>query len=153
MFGNNYNPYGYNPAINSPTPVPYSQYSQSNYPGQFNQQASAPATNTNKIFVNGLEDVRNRTLLPNSDYIFLDNDKAVLYQKVVDGNGRFEVKVFDILPHKDEPKASLEATNFVLKSEFLALQNELIALKERLVELKDRKEVVNEPAEQSSIEQ
>lgn len=153
MFGNNFNPYGFNPAINNSASMPDNNYYQPHYGMQYNQQPSLPATNTNKIFVNGLEDARNRKLLPNSDYIFLDNDQPLLYQKVVDGNGRFEMKVFEIIPHKAEPKRSNEPTDFVLKSEFLALQNELAALKERLSVMTVSKEVTNESVEQSNAEQ
>ena len=150
MFGNNYNPYGFHPTSNAPTSVPYSNYNNQNYVGQYNQQNSILNANTNKIFVNGIEDVRNRILPANSEYIFLDNDKPLLYQKSVDSSGHFDVKVFDILPHKDEPRTSNDSTNFVLKSEFLALQNELSALKERIGELSTKKEVSNEPVEYES---
>ena len=94
LYRNNYTnnypyemPYGYAPTYNAPQPVP--------------QQA--PSMNTNKIFVNGIDDVRSRIVPPNSDFMFLDNDKPLIYQKIVDAKGQFEVKVFDIVPHKDAP--------------------------------------------------
>lgn len=65
-----------------------------NYPQQ-------PA-NTNEIYVNGIEDVRNKALAPNSEYIFLDNDKPILYHKKTDYTGRFEIQVFEIVPYNNQ---------------------------------------------------
>ena len=86
MFGNNYNmPYGM-----MPTGFPYNNNLSAPPP----QTPNASMTNTNKIYVNGEDDARNRWLPPNSDYIFLDNDKAIIYQKIVDSKGQFEIKAF-----------------------------------------------------------
>lgn len=122
MYNPQYNTYGnqYNP---------YQQQNSYYYP-QTQPQAN---TNTNKIYVSGIDDVRNRFLAPNSDYIFLDNDKPVLYQKVVDSKGQFEVKEFEITQKSPELDTKNENTNklssFVKKSEFDALKLEFQALK------------------------
>ena len=42
-----------------------------------------------------------RVLDPNSDFIFFDNEKSMIYRKVVDGTGHFEVKAFDVIEHKE----------------------------------------------------
>lgn len=134
MFGNNYsNPYNYNGYTQ---PYGYNPYPQSVSPTQ-NTLPQTISTNTNKVFVNGVEDVRNYRLPPNSDYTFLDNDKPLLYQKTVDGKGQFEVKVFDITPHK-ESEVSSNAPNlndYVLRSDFDKLSAELIQLKNKIQEL------------------
>ena len=134
MFGNNYsNPYNYNGYTQ---PYGYNPYPQSVSPTQ-NTLPQTISTNTNKVFVNGVEDVRNYRLPPNSDYTFLDNDKPLLYQKTVDGKGPCEVKVFDITPHK-ESEVSSNAPNlndYVLRSDFDKLSAELIQLKNKIQEL------------------
>ena len=133
MFGNNYtNPYGYNSA-----PFGYNPNAiYPNYNTVQNTTAQTPATNTNKIFVSGIEDVRARSLSANSDYMFLDNDKPILYQKVVDSKGQFEVKVFDIVPHKEESaNTSVDMSQYISRSEFDKLSAELNALKEQLNKL------------------
>lgn len=120
---NNYNnapvnqSYGYTPN--------YAPYTQPPIPTQ-------QSTNTNKIFVNGIEDVRNRRLAPDSDFMFLDNDRPLLYQKTVDGKGQFEVKVFDIVPHKEET-APVNNPDYVLRSDFEKLSSEFIELKNKIL--------------------
>ena len=120
MYRNNYTnnypyemPYGYAPTYNAPQPVP--------------QQA--PSMNTNKIFVNGIDDVRSRIVPPNSDFMFLDNDKPLIYQKIVDAKGQFEVKVFDIVPHKDAP---VSEPVYALRSDLDNVLIELTAIKSQL---------------------
>ena len=109
-------PYGYNPTptYNAPMQAPPQQ---------------APATNTNKIFVNDIEDVRRRIVPPNSDFMFLDNDKPMLYQKIVDAKGQFEIKVFDIVPHKDVP---VREPVYALRSDLDNVLIELTAIKAQL---------------------
>lgn len=143
MYGNNFNipynysnmPYGYN--LNNIYP---------NYNSGLNQQSQITPTqvtntNTNKIFVNGIDDVRSRQLTPNSDFMFLDNDKPILYQKIVDNKGQFEVKAFDIFPHKEEITVSSE---YVLKTDFDNLYNEFNKLKEYISKLGGQHESIKE---------
>lgn len=145
----------YNPqqfAYTPPTatqPYGYPLSSNPYYPQQTQQTQPRPQTNTNKVFVNGIEDVKNRVLPANSEFIFLDNDKSILYQKKVDANGQFEVKVFDILPHVEEPQADKIATdlsNYVPRNEFEALQGEFRALKEQLTRSENNGKSNNTPA-------
>ena len=122
-FFGNYNPpitpqYNYTPQ--------YAPYTQTPQP--------ATSTSTNKIFVNGIEDVRNRRLAPDSDYMFLDNDRPLLYQKTVDNKGQFEVKVFDIVPHKEEAITNANP-DYVLRSDFEKLSLELAELKNKIQNL------------------
>lgn len=143
MFGNNFNsPYGYNT-------TPFGYNPNATYPNYVapTQSAPVPSTNTNKIFVNGIEDVRNRSLLANSDYLFLDNDKPLLYQKVVDNKGQFEVKVFDIIPHKEEAQVK---PDYVLKSEFDKLYDEFVQVKTQLANLGGRHESIEKHTNEQS---
>lgn len=133
MFSNFYgaNQYGYGfnnyiPQPQQPTP----------------QQTQYGGTNTNKIFVSGLEEVKNKQLPPNSDFIFLDNYKPLLYQKIVDGKGQFEIKQFDITVKK-EPVCEVNGElNTLSKEEFTSqidhIKGEIEGIKEELSKIKDK---------------
>ena len=126
MFPNYFNNYNNTPVNQSYGYTPnYTPYTQPPIPTQ-------QSTNTNKIFVNGIEDVRNRRLAPDSDFMFLDNDRPLLYQKTVDGKGQFEVKVFDIVPHKEEV-VPVNNPDYVLRSDFEKLSSEFTELKNKIL--------------------
>ena len=105
------------------------------YPNNFQprqiQQSQMPMQNTNKIFVSGIDEVKMRMLSPNSDFIFLDNEKSILYQKTVDSSGHFEVKAFDIVEHKESPER-IESSGYVSKKDFEDLKSEFKALYDRV---------------------
>ena len=128
---------------------PYQQFNP-NLVQQQQPQQNYQATNTNKIFVSGVDDVKSKTIPANSDFIFLDNDKPLLYQKTVDGTGQFEVKTFEIREIKPQEKQKEENTidlnNYVLKTDFQALQGEIENLKNKIMLLTavQQKEVKNE---------
>ena len=142
MFGNNF---GYNsmPTATQPYGYPMNPYMNNMAnPNQMQPQSQIQpqqpiTTNTNKIYVNGIEDVRNRSLLPNSDYIFLDNDNAIIYQKIVDSKGQFEVKAFDIVPHIEQKETksenNIDLSNYVKVTDLEPLQNDIKILKEKLL--------------------
>lgn len=57
----------------------------------------------------------------------------MIYRKVVDGTGHFEVKAFDVIEHKEAEKQPntaqpLNPQEFVRKEEFEALQSQINAL-------------------------
>lgn len=149
MFNNYQNPYAYGfqsqPSIYNSM---YGQYQQPQ-PNQSipNQQQPQPnsITNTNKIYVSGIEDVKSRFLSPNSDVLFIDNDKPLIYQKVVDSKGQFEIKVFDICPHIEQQEAKQEDTinlsNYVLKTDLEPLQAQIKELNDKLDKLKSQNQV------------
>ena len=120
-FGNSYptgtQPYGY----------PYTM-----------QQAQVPQaqTNTNKIYVSGIEDVRQRNLPFNSDIIFLDNDKPILYQKIVDSKGQFEVKAFTIVPYSaqdsEKTSQSMDLSMYAKTTDLEQIRAELKAIKDKI---------------------
>lgn len=143
-FGN----YGYNTIPNSAQPFGYPYNSYVNYgQSQSNSQhqQAQPITNTNKIFVSGLDEVKGKNLYPNSDMMFLDNDKPILYQKVVDGKGQATYKMFDITPHDDTQDAknenSINLSNYVTLTEFEALKGQINELKNKITKMSVQSEL------------
>ena len=122
MFNNPYMPYGYNPTLTMTNPYGYPTTPQS-----APQQAVPAVTATNKIYVNGIEDVKNRQLPNNSDYIFLDNDKPLVYRKILDATGKMDVQVFKIEPISASESA--DTSQYVLKNEFEELKKEIEKLR------------------------
>ena len=108
---NNYNPYLQN-YMNQQMPV---------------QQQMQPQTNTNKIYVSGIDDVKGRYLQPNSDVMFIDNDKPLLYEKIVDSKGQFEIKVFDVSTHKEDEQKD----DYAKKSDIDSILTRLSALENK----------------------
>lgn len=106
---------------------------------QFNQQAQRPQPpvqqpTTNKIVVSGIDEVRQRQQPYNSDILYLDNDKPIIYEKKVDSVGQFSVKIFAITEKTGEVDTKPE---YALKSDLATIIDEIKALKEK----------VNEPAQ------
>lgn len=129
MYGNNFmNPYGFNPATNAPNSNPYGFTPANQYAGQ---PQNSNITNTNKIYVSGIEDAKSRWVLPNSDYLFIDNDKPIIYQKIVDSKGQYVVKAFK-LTEFDLNSAPAATPEYVLKSDFELLTEKVKELTTRL---------------------
>ena len=140
-----YNPYG------NMYQTPYNAYyggfaaPQGNYTGQApfapqngnytptaqpQQPQQPPQMNTNKIYVTGIDDARARQLPPNSDFIFLDNDKPLLYRKTVDATGKMEIKAFKISEYTETEAApasapAVDMSQFVSVEEFKTVQTEM----------------------------
>lgn len=146
-----YNPYQNGNMYQTPYSVPYSGYMQpqgsytgqahfapqnGNYAPQTPTQQQPPQMNTNKIYVTGIEDARARQLPPNSDFIFLDNDKPLLYRKTVDATGKMEIKAFKISEYTEtEAPASAHAVDlsqFVSVEEFKNVQTEMGRIKQTI---------------------
>ena len=143
-----YNPYGnmyqtpYNASYGSFMPsqgnytgqVPFAPQN-ANYAPQTAAQPQQPAQmNTNKIYVTGIEDARARQLPPNSDFIFLDNDKPLLYRKTVDATGKMEIKAFKISEYTETEAApaaapAVDMSQFVSVEEFKNVQTEMGRIK------------------------
>lgn len=103
-----------------------------NYAPQTATQQQSAQMNTNKIYVTGIEDARARQLPPNSDFIFLDNDKPLLYRKTVDATGKMEIKTFKIAEYTEAETASAPAVDmsqFVSVEEFKGVQAEMGRIK------------------------
>ena len=82
---------------------------------------------TNKIYVNGIQDVNNYRMPPGADFIFVHNNENLLYRKVTDAFGKFVVETYRITPETSE-----QNVDFVSKDEFKALQEEINNLKQYL---------------------
>lgn len=141
----NYPNYGYGansmPTATQPYGYPFNPYTQPVTP-QAPQSQLQKQVDTNKIYVSGIEDVKMRVLPPNSEYIFLDNEKSLLYQKKVDANGQFEVKAYEISEYKSNTatveQTSIDLSNYVPRHEFTALQDEIKALDDKISKLTTR---------------
>lgn len=124
-WGNPYNPYGY--------ATPNYGY---NVQSQPQVQQNPTQINTNKIYVSGIDEVRQRQLPNGSDMLFLDNDKPLLYQKIVDGKGQFEVKAFQITPYSPQEATkdsqSINLSDYVKTSDLEPIKAELQAIKDKL---------------------
>lgn len=145
---NPYQPFNYGGAYipNYNFQNPYQQFNPSLTQQQTQpQQTMNNATNTNKIFVAGIDDVKSRNIPFNSDFIFLDNDKPYLYQKTVDGKGQFEVKAFEIHEIKPQEKAkednSINLSNYVTLTEFEALKGQIDELKNKITKMSVQSEL------------
>lgn len=116
-----YNNYGF-PGFNSlpTTTQPYGFPMPQSAPQPVQQQPQS-----NIVYVNGIDDVKNRPLPPNSNYAFMDNDNPILYRKTVDAQGRMAVEVFDIVPHKETP---IEKVEYATKKDIELLQAEIAKL-------------------------
>ena len=132
MYGNNH--YG------APyyTGAPYYSnggYSSPMYQPQNSMQPSVPNMNTNKLYTTGIEDVRARQLPPNSDFIFLDNDKPIIYRKTTDATGKMDIQVFEIKPFQAEqtkPEQPIDLSQFALKTDIESLKTDIEQVKESL---------------------
>ena len=144
-----YNPYQNGNIYQTPYSVPYSGYMQpqgsytgqapftpqnGNYATTAQPQQQPPQMNTNKIYVTGIEDARARQLPPNSDFIFLDNDKPLLYRKTVDATGKMEIKAFKISEYTETeaahaPGPAVDMSQFVSVEEFKTVQTEMGRIK------------------------
>lgn len=144
----NNNQYGMYTPNQTPYNAPYGGFmpSQGNYTGQvpyapqngnFAPQTQPPQVNTNKIYVTGIEDAKTRQLPANSDYIFLDNDKPLLYRKTVDATGKMEIKAFKISEYTETEAApasapAVDMSQFVSVDEFKGMQNEMKRIKKTI---------------------
>lgn len=142
-----YNPYGN--IYQTPYNAPYGGFmpSQGNYTGQApfatqngnytptaQPQQQTSQMNTNKIYVTGIDDAKARQLPPNSDFIFLDNDKPLLYRKTVDATGKMEIKAFKISEYTETEAApasapAVDMSQFVSVEEFKTVQTEMGRIK------------------------
>lgn len=130
MYGNNN--YGAAPYY---TGAPY--YNNGGYSSPMYQhpQSNIQPTNTNKLYATSIEDVRARQLPPNSDYIFLDNDRPLVYRKTTDATGKMDIQVFEIKPYQPEqstPAPSVDWSQFALKTEIETLKTEVEQLRESM---------------------
>lgn len=116
---NNYGGYpSYYPAYTAPV---YQQPSP--------QAVQQPAINTNKIYATSIDDVRSRQLPANSDFIFLDNDKPLIYRKTTDATGKMDIQVFKITPYEEKETPAVDLSGFVSVKDFERLEQQFMEFK------------------------
>lgn len=81
---------------------------------------------TNIVYVNDENAAKNYNLPPNSNFALWDNDKGIIYHKVVDNTGKMNILPYDVIPHTEAP---VEQPDYALKSDILMLQKELAKLR------------------------
>lgn len=140
--------YGYTPSPYYTNPYQQAQQTQQTQPQSQQQPQSnvqQPLTNTNEIFVSGVDDVKARLTPINSSYMFLDNDKALLYEKIVDGKGKYEIKTYEIkeLNAQESPKntSSINSSDFAKTTDVEALRTEIQGLKDKVAKLSVQKQI------------
>jgi hypothetical protein len=129
--GFNYQYGTYNPSNNYGYGVPPLQQTQ--------MQNTNLIPNTNIIYVNGLEDVKNRQQPANSVYLYRDNDKQIVYERTVDAKGQFEVKAYSLTvidtkqaQNNESEKQTINPSDYVLKTDFEALQGQIKGLETKM---------------------
>lgn len=132
MWNNNgFGGYGY--PYTSPSAPSYSGYSYQPQQAPSVQPQAQPAMQTNKLYANGIEDVRCRQLPNNSDFIFLDNDKPFVYRKTTDATGKMNIQVFTLTPYEESQTPSvppIDLSAYVLREDFEKLREDLEAIRE-----------------------
>ena len=140
MYNNqNFNPFG----TTMPTatqPYGYSMNNMPNYMQAQMPQQQQNQSNSNMVFVSGLEDVKKRFQAPNSEMYYADNDKPLLYKKIVYPNGQFDVKMFTISEYKvvEEQKENIpiDLSHYAKTTDLEAIQGKLNSLEEQIKKLK-----------------
>lgn len=92
---------------------------------------------TNMVFVTGLEDAYQREALPNSQMIYLDQDKPFLYCVCTDAFGRKSSETYDLVKNENK-HVDTQQNDFVSKDEFIKYQkqtNETIDKLRRIIAL------------------
>ena len=125
---------------------PYNPYS--NTPNQFyGAQQQFQPTNTNKMFVGGIAEIKAKILPPNSDWVFLDRDKSVIYNTTVNANGQISITAYDITEKRDQEQEkaqqSIDLSAYVKKGEIEALQGEIQALKDVVAKISKETVITN----------
>lgn len=136
--------FGYNSMPTATQPYGYSMNNMPNYIQPAQQQ---PTTSTNKIFVSGIEDVKGRYLPANSDMMFLDNDKPILYVKTVDNKGQFEVKSYSITEIQPDTATkrddAIDLSAYATTSDLEALKEDIKSLKAQVTKYNRLGELIN----------
>lgn len=125
---------------------PYNPYSSA--PNQlYGAQQQFQPTNTNKMFVGGIAEIKAKILPPNSDWVFLDRDKSVIYNTTVNANGQISIKAYDITEKRDQEQEkvqqSIDLSAYVKKGEIEALQGEIQALKDAVAKISKETVITN----------
>lgn len=133
-FNLNY-PYGGNlfgqPNYGQPQPQMFMQ----NFAQPQQQPTQPPRPKTNKIFVTSLDDAMSRIADYDSQMIYLDQDKPLLYEIYTDGQGRKTPTIIQLSPSDGtgSPKtAKNDKVEYVTRQEFDDIQAQMAAFNDRL---------------------
>ena len=115
---------------NYPYQNPYQGYM--NQYQQTQQPIQSAQPKTNKIWVTSLEDAMAKPVEPNSEYVYLHQDKPLLIEVITDGQGRKATRVMELKPYVEQPKTETPTpNNFPTREEFEVLQGKIKALEEK----------------------
>ena len=123
---NNNNMWGFN--------NPYNNFPALSFPYN-NSVGNLSRSNSNKIFVTSIEDALSRYAEPNSEMIYLNQDKPLLYEIKTDSQGRKMVNAYNITPSVEKSGAGAEnadMSNYVTKTELEALRGQIKALEDKI---------------------
>jgi hypothetical protein len=121
----------------------YNNYSYQNpYQGYMNQyqQVQQPQLKTNKVWVTSLEDAMARSVEPNSEYIYLHQDKPLLIEVKTDMQGKKTARVLELKDYVEKPNEPPKPKKVISKD--FASKEDLEALKSEIQTLKDKVESV-----------
>ena len=120
---NNYYPNPYFNPYNSPNFNSGNMYG-TNYQNNPNVQPSTSQKVSNKIYVSGIEGARSYNLQPNSEMLLCDDTKNIIYDVVVDNNGKRTITALDVKEHVEEPP--VDFSMFATKDDIAKLREELL---------------------------
>ena len=107
---------------------------QNPYHGYMNHfQQPIQQIKTNKVWVISLEDAMARSVDPNSEYIYLHQDKPLLIEVKTDMQGKKTARVMELKDYIEQPKPENTIPNdFPTREEFDGLKAEIQAIKGKL---------------------
>jgi len=119
---NNYYPNGYYNPYNAPNFNGSGMYGTS-YQNNPNFNSGALQKATNKIYVSGIEGARSYNLQPNSEMLLCDDTKNIIYEVIVDNNGKRTITALDVKQHEEEPPVDMSI--YATKEDIAKLKEEL----------------------------
>lgn len=116
-----------------------------NYAPQPPQQATLPLT-SNKTYVASMEDAISRTTMPNSEMLYVHQDKPQIIQIKTDMQGKKTAQVFDITVHKDElAPENQPPVDYVTREEYNKLYDQIRDIQKSVQDIADmRRNTINE---------
>lgn len=89
------------------------------YGGMFNgmQPQTPSAIKTNIVLVTSLEDALSRYAEPNSNIIYFDQDKPLVYNIMTDMQGRKTHKILDLSEHKTAAAPVTPSAEYITKAD------------------------------------
>lgn len=135
--------YGYQPQYQPQAQMPVQS------PQASPQQPAQPQmqVQSNKIFVTSIEDAMTRMAMPNSEVVYLHQDKPLLFEIRTDAQGKKTPFVYDIVPHREEQPKEQPKVDYVSREEFDGLYEQIKEIRGTIESLATRRKKSNEPIE------